>query len=207
MPNAMLQRLHLHVRRQFAFPFPSFHECTRFAIRNKPVDCCTLLRHWALFTRRFYEAIAQFRVADFSLQCPCQFAAPQRRIGDASADVVPSLIYSITASRNDRLEKVLGRMRYRRTIFDVLFREESFTSGIRAAVIKTSRATGPESIAVSNVRSPRSRNKPAIIRLRELQLRLARRGLVASCVHWNPFPTVGNLRRQGKRFQLRGTGQ
>lgn len=40
-------------------------------------------------------------------------------------------------------------------------------------------------------RSPRTRNKPTIIRLGELQLRLARRGLVASCAHRNPLPDDG----------------
>lgn len=78
-------------------------------------------------------------------------------------------------------------MRYRRTNFDVLFWQESFTSGIRATIIKTLRATRPESSQQSNVCSPpRSRNELAIIRLREPQLRLVRRGLVAPCMHWNP---------------------
>lgn len=55
-------------------------------------------------------------------------------------------------------------------------------------------------LAVSSISFPRSRNKPAIIRLGELQLRLARRGLVASCMHWNPFPDGGKLMPAVKTF-------
>jgi len=71
-------------------------------------------------------------------------------------------------------------MRY----FDVSFREDNFTSEIRAAWMKT--------LPDQRVHSNRTFalllgvGKPAIIRLRELQLRLVRRGLVAPCMHWNP---------------------
>lgn len=109
------------------------------------------------------------------------------------ADVVSCLVYSIIASRNDRLEDGSGEDALRADdLRCVIPGGEFYERNTSRVVIKTSRATTrPESSQHRTFRSPRSRNKPAIIRLGELQLRLARRGLVASCVHWNPLPDYG----------------
>lgn len=105
----------------------------------------------------------------------------RQRIG---RHVVPSRIYSITASRNDWKKGSGGRVtddNLRCVVIPGEFYERNTSRCNKDVALDRTRDS-----AVLNVHSPRNRNKPAIIILQELQLRLARRGLVASCIYWNP---------------------